>query len=289
MRHATVVLIERARYAATDTLGRFRFDSVPAGRYSLALLHPVLDSFDLSVPAVAVDVASNRETFVTLATPSAQTAFEAGCAVRLAQASQASDVVAYLRIPGACARLLRRAEEDASVMPDPGGAGGSIHGQAQPLRAVVVSERARSMSPMALHGFEDRRRLGFGTFLTPEFLKKNQFSSLAEVLHSTPAVKLEYGTGGQPVVYLRGTSGSYCAPTFFIDNMEFDMTNQPSVMSGQRDAKFTALGRAFSDLNAMAPAHTIKGVEIYDSPGETPAQYDRSSSTGCGSVVIWTR
>jgi len=289
LRNATVVLVEQALYATTDSLGRFRFDSIAAGRHSLGLLHAVLDSFDLAVPAVVVDVAEDSAAYVELSTPSAQAAFDAGCAVRLAQSSGKADVVAYLKIRVACAGLLRRAEEQASAMRAPSDSTGSARGRAQPLRAVVVSEKVRSMSPMAIYGFEERRRMGLGTFLTPDFLAKNVFTSLAEILHSTPAVKVEYGTAGRPVVYLRGTSGSYCAPTYFIDNMEFDMSRQISVMPGRQDGKFVALGLAFSELNAMAPAHTIKGVEIYDAPGETPAQYDRSYTTGCGSVVIWTR
>jgi hypothetical protein len=39
----------------------------------------------------------------------------------------------------------------------------------------------------------------------------------------------------------------------------------------------------------MVRPETIKGVEVYSSGGMIPPQYDRSSSTQCGSIVIWTR
>ncbi|MBI3568120.1 MAG: hypothetical protein HY084_07965 [Gemmatimonadetes bacterium] len=45
--NATVVLVERARYATADARGRFRIDSVPDGHYTIGCLHPVLDSLDL--------------------------------------------------------------------------------------------------------------------------------------------------------------------------------------------------------------------------------------------------
>jgi hypothetical protein len=45
----------------------------------------------------------------------------------------------------------------------------------------------------------------------------------------------------------------------------------------------------FADLSAMVRPETIKGIEVYAAAGMIPAQYDRSSSTQCGSVVIWTR
>jgi hypothetical protein len=32
----------------------------------------------------------------------------------------------------------------------------------------------------------------------------------------------------------------------------------------------------------------IKGIEVYANPGTIPAQFDMMSSTGCGSIVIWT-
>ena len=44
---ATVVLVERSRYATADARGRFRFDSVPDGHYTIGFMHPVLDSLDL--------------------------------------------------------------------------------------------------------------------------------------------------------------------------------------------------------------------------------------------------
>ena len=47
---AQIVLVGRSRYVQADSLGRFRIEGLAPGRYSLGLLHPVLDSFDLSAP-----------------------------------------------------------------------------------------------------------------------------------------------------------------------------------------------------------------------------------------------
>jgi hypothetical protein len=51
----------------------------------------------------------------------------------------------------------------------------------------------------------------------------------------------------------------------------------------------TRVTAPFSDLAAVARPEFIKGIEIYANPGTIPAQYDLTSSTGCGSIVIWTR
>lgn len=52
----TMVLMPGNRYANVDSTGQFVFDSVPAGNYRLALLHPVLDSLDLTLPPAPVTV-----------------------------------------------------------------------------------------------------------------------------------------------------------------------------------------------------------------------------------------
>ncbi|MHB1068891.1 MAG: carboxypeptidase-like regulatory domain-containing protein [Gemmatimonadaceae bacterium] len=105
--NAVVVLVERSRYATTDSMGRFRFDNVPAGRYRLGILHAVLDSFDLAAPPRPIDVADSGTTVVELATPSAESAYLHGCAIRLSEVANKADVVAYLRISTACAKLAR--------------------------------------------------------------------------------------------------------------------------------------------------------------------------------------
>jgi len=63
MKGATVVIPELSRYAPSDDRGRFRFDTVPAGHYTMTFLHSSLDSMDvaaeilpLAVPAGGVGV-----------------------------------------------------------------------------------------------------------------------------------------------------------------------------------------------------------------------------------------
>lgn len=49
-----MVLMPGNRYANVDSTGQFVFDSVPAGNYRLTLLHPMLDSLDLTLPSAPV-------------------------------------------------------------------------------------------------------------------------------------------------------------------------------------------------------------------------------------------
>jgi len=50
-------------------------DGVAEGRYTLGFVHPVLDSLDLPVPVIQVDVAGGRRSAVMLFTPSPTTAY----------------------------------------------------------------------------------------------------------------------------------------------------------------------------------------------------------------------
>lgn len=78
LKGATVMLVEANRYVATDLRGRFRFDSVPDGEWSLAVLHPILDSMDLQLPMKRVAV-RGKKVAVPIYTPSVATIYRAIC------------------------------------------------------------------------------------------------------------------------------------------------------------------------------------------------------------------
>ena len=66
---ATVTIAELGRYTQTDGRGRFHFDSVPGGHYTLSFFDSPLDSLGLAAPRVPVDVPSQGVVNVRLATP----------------------------------------------------------------------------------------------------------------------------------------------------------------------------------------------------------------------------
>ncbi len=76
------------RSAQTDSLGRFAIDDVPAGRYLVGFLHPLLDSLGLQAPTVDLRVA-RRPVRIDLATPSASMLRGAMCGMALSGASGA--------------------------------------------------------------------------------------------------------------------------------------------------------------------------------------------------------
>ena len=151
-------------------------------------------------------------------------------------------------------------------------------------REIVVSldRRAQYLKPFAVlgqgnpandhTGFETRRRSGFGHYLTEEDIAKHPSFDLLDVLGRMSQVHIEYGAGGRPTPLLRG-NGTKCLPTFFLNGANF----------------FVSKDAPFADLNSAVPAEAIRGVEVYTSSGMIPPQFDKSSFTSCGSIVVWTK
>ena len=127
-------------------------------------------------------------------------------------------------------------------------------------------------------GFEERRAQGLGSFITEAELNRRTLSSLISVFSGHPIIRINWGylpanrapsLGRVPIPLMRGTGATYCRPNIFLDNMP--------------------MGRAYEDMNGLVTPESVKGIELYDTPGTIPMQYDLTSSTGCGSIVIWTR
>lgn len=253
--NATVVLVERNKYATTDAKGRFKFDSVPDGHYSIGFMHAVLDSFDLQVATVPVEVSGNRPATVQLYTPSRATV--------------------ALMVMRARAATVRAAAKDSATPTLP---------RAQALAPVAVNEKAPTMSLMERDGWDVRRAQGLGSFITDQDIATHGYSDLASVLQKAKGVQVEFGPQrrsesgiSQPMPFMRGMSstrtGVNCLPNYFLDGSAVQVRTNDD----------------FQVLSAKLPPVWIKGIEVYSNPGTIPAQYDLMSSTGCGSIVIWTR
>jgi hypothetical protein len=146
-------------------------------------------------------------------------------------------------------------------------------------------------------GFETRRLQGLGTFVTREDLAKHPTPVLADILARIKDVHVEYGavvgpgTSPLPMPYLRGTGGSYCLPNVYVDGMLYmSIRTSPEII----DTKPSKVERndvlsQFQDLALAVHPETITGIEVYSTSGKIPAQFDRTSWNGCGSIVIWTR
>jgi hypothetical protein len=167
----------------------------------------------------------------------------------------------------------------------------SVSRQAQPLKPVAVKGSATTMSLMVRDGFETRRLQGMGSFLTEQDIARHGSSDLASVLLGARGIHIDYtaSIGGRtvPFPFLHGISdvnGMRCTPNVFLDGAPFPI----SINNPRTGTPMPSLD-SFDQLSSIARPEAIKGIEVYSSVGTIPAQYDLTSSTGCGSIVIWTR
>jgi len=70
---ATIVVSGAEAQGLSDSSGRFRIDSIPAGDHTMAVLHPFLDEMGLTLTTNKIAFAPGTTVSVLLATPSAQT------------------------------------------------------------------------------------------------------------------------------------------------------------------------------------------------------------------------
>ena len=80
---------EQGRTVVADTAGRFSFDELPAGRYTIGFFHPLLDSLGLEPPLRAISATVAGAVRADLAIPSPRTIRTAICGAPTAQGSGA--------------------------------------------------------------------------------------------------------------------------------------------------------------------------------------------------------
>jgi hypothetical protein len=101
---AEVVVYGTTAVARTDSLGNFRIDSIPAGRYQLAVYHPLIDSLQTSLASTPLDFAPGATPSVNFAIPSRRTVLARLCkgdaVAQIVVIGQVRDVDSDAPIPG---------------------------------------------------------------------------------------------------------------------------------------------------------------------------------------------
>ncbi len=131
--------------------------------------------------------------------------------------------------------------------------------------AELKVEIRRTMSGK-MRGFEERRRKGFGYFITPEQIERRQPQRSSDMLRGVPGVTVgaSQALGPAPVYFRGGSLSGRCEPKLYLDG-------QPMVQM------------AFDDITAG----DLMAIEIYKGASEMPAQWATGGS--CGLLVVWTK
>jgi len=129
---------------------------------------------------------------------------------------------------------------------------------AMSVEPVFVTVRRRGSQ--AMEGFERRRALGIGRFVTREAIEARRPRQISEMFRTVPGVRVVPDRNGDAHLLVRGG----CVPNLYIDGV----------------AAYEGMS-----LDLMLRPEDVEGIEVYTT-ASTPPQYARSA---CGVVVVWTR
>ncbi|HUR92296.1 MAG TPA: carboxypeptidase regulatory-like domain-containing protein [Gemmatimonadaceae bacterium] len=93
LRGAAVKVEGTSRFAFTDSLGRYRVDSVPAGSYAVELFHEILDTLGVRVYAPPLEFVPGVTVTLDLGIPSPRTIIRSKCQASAADAGAVFGVV----------------------------------------------------------------------------------------------------------------------------------------------------------------------------------------------------
>ena len=137
---------------------------------------------------------------------------------------------------------------------------------AQELNTVVVYAKRPRHYEGYLAGFNERRDLGFGRFITADEIAERAPLRITDMLRMVPGLQIITSNPVDSHVRIRGNS---CWPSVWIDG------------ASANAAEF--------DLDWVTPSDIV-GIEIYSSIATVPPQFvDPLGPLFCGTIVVWTR
>lgn len=135
------------------------------------------------------------------------------------------------------------------------------------LPRVLVEDEADARSHRLLAGFWERRKHGFGNFLTREQIEQRDAHDFVDLTRMVPSLRVITMNGRPTLRFNRSGGLRDCPPQYVVDGMRIE--------NGSPDE--------FSPFD-------IEALEIYSGPATTPPQFsNRPFSYTCGTIVIWTR
>lgn len=139
---------------------------------------------------------------------------------------------------------------------------------AHDLPGVAVEAEAQRMR--ILSDFYARKKAGFGYFITRDQFEDRHPQNVSDIFRTVPGVRVTpVSGGGRNVVRFNRSqmSGRDCPPQVYVDGMFVKSM----------------------EVDELAP-EDIEAIEIYQGASVVPPQFnDRTGTSICGVVVVWTR
>lgn len=137
--------------------------------------------------------------------------------------------------------------------------------------SVTLLRTSTKLDTVAIHGqrstpamqeFEDRRKLGFGHFITQAEIDKRNPVALSDILNGIPSVQV-----APDGTIFNVRAGSGCPFQIFVDGVKLPM----------------------GSIDNIAVPKEVAGIEIYSGAATIPVQYKPISGSFCGVILLWTR
>jgi hypothetical protein len=131
------------------------------------------------------------------------------------------------------------------------------------IEVADLEVEVRRLMSAKMRGFEERRRKGFGKFVTPQQIEQRQPRNTSDMLRGIAGILVgRDDLGGAEIAFTRGSSGT-CVPDLYLDG-------QPMFQMPVDDI----------------PATDLMAIEIYQGTTQMPPQWAKGS---CGLLVVWTK
>jgi hypothetical protein len=142
------------------------------------------------------------------------------------------------------------------------------------LPEATVIGRAERRRDLLLAGFDRRRSLGLGAFLTYDEIQQKGAPPLPDLLGEIPGVTIRRSGTHIEVQMARALELRRCEPLIYLD--------------GQRATHSTDPPYIVEELLTGTPGTVLEAVEVYRGRSELPAEF-ADPDARCGVIVLWTR
>ncbi len=135
-----------------------------------------------------------------------------------------------------------------------------------------------------LSDFHFRRRVGSGTYLTEEDIRKRSGTRTAELLQGIPGVRVSYNPPGVP-----GGTGirfSRCQERIGVWIDGFKQRPDTFYRRGDLFERVKVVSGMVADMLDRVAPQQIAGMEIYRGVSQIPAEFREDS---CAAIVVWTK
>jgi hypothetical protein len=196
--------------------------------------------------------------------------------------NEAGDFRLAVTVQGSVTVVLRRLGYNAMGVPLEIAPNDSLHiatklvRTPQTLDTLRVAGKSEFLAPPRLEGFERRRQLNHGTFITPEQLEHTASTSIGDVLRGIPSIKVNADRFG--ILAIESTRGMRlnrqgvpvpCRVRIMVDGFLMPLSDIP--------------------LPVWSPK-VLHGIEVYSGPATIPRELIRAGEdVGCGLVAMWTK